>query len=223
MAASIGYLLLLVLCVGAAAAQSCQSYDGLSSSPALWSALYGSSASIAGPVCLLSPVIFDLPSQTIHGGIVINSTGALYIRDRGVGQAASLSTDFISVQGLLQAGSASCPLHSTFTFQMQGGAEMPYLMHSSATPMLKAVVVWQGGSLELHGAKGLTAPNGAGVSWTRLQGTLPAGATTMTLADVVHSGSPHDWQIGDRVIISTTDYVNPTHPTHFPLLSMSSH
>ena len=203
-----GWLLLLFLSLGVAAGQSCQSYDGLSPVPQRWSSVFGSAASLTGPLFLTSPLIYDVPSQQVTGGVFINATGALYIQDGAASQAASLTTDFISVQGLLQAGSASCPLQSHFTFTMQGGAPMPYLMHATDTPMLKAVVVWAGGALELHGAKGLTAPNGEGVSWTRLEGTLAAGATSMTLADVVHSGGINDWQVGDRLFIGTTDYVS---------------
>ena len=199
-------LSLFVLVAGAAA--SCQSYTAVTPAPQTWSTVYGSAATVTGPIFVTVPVVYDLPAQHVVGGVFINVTGAIYVEDRGAGQSASLTTDFISVQGLLQVGAANCPLLSVFTFDMLGDAEMPYVVHPSDTPMLKAIVVWSGGSLELHGAKGLTAPNGVGVSWTRLEGSLNAGATVATLADNVHTNSINDWQVGDRIIVTTTDYVS---------------
>ena len=189
-----------------AGAASCQSYTGLSPAPQLWSTVFGTAATVTGPLYVTSPVVYDVSAQHVVGGIFVNASAAFYVQDRGAGQSASLTTDFISVQGLLQVGSSGCPLQSVFTFNMNGGAQMPYIAHATATPMLKAIVVWMGGSIELHGAKGLTAPAGSGVSWTRLAGNLAAGATVATLADHVHTGSINDWQVGDRVIVGTTDY-----------------
>ena len=201
----------LSMLVVAAADAPCQSYSGVLPAPQLWSAVFGTAATITGPLYITTPLVYDLSSQHVVNGLFINATGSLYIQDLGAGHSASLTTDFISVQGLLQAGAAGCPVQSVFSFQMIGGAPMPYMMHATATPMLKAIVVWTGGSIELHGAKGLAAPSGSGVSWTRLEGNLAAGATVATLSDSVHTGSINDWQVGDRIIVGTTDYVSHTH------------
>ena len=204
--------LLSLLPAAAAGAASCQSYTGVSPAPQLWSAVVGSAAIVTGPVYVLSPLVYDVSGQQVVGGIFINATGAIYAQDKGTGQSATLTTDFISVEGLLQVGSTACPLLSVFTFQIDGLAPMPYLAHSTPTPMLKAIVIWMGGSIEMHGAKGLVAPTGNGASWTRLEGNLAAGATVATLADNVHTGSINDWQVGDRIIVGTTDYVSiPSH------------
>src|ERR1700728_3171245 len=99
MAGPLMWPLLIILALAAVqSAAGCQSYDGLT--PQLWSSVFGSDATLIGPLFILSPIIFDVPSQSVPGGVFINATGALYIEDRGVGQAASLTTDFISVQGL---------------------------------------------------------------------------------------------------------------------------
>ena len=216
--AVLALLSLASLLSSAAGAASCQSYTAVSAAPQLWSAVFGTAATVSGPVYVLSPIVYDVTAQHVVGGIFINTTGAIYVQDHGSAQSASLTTDFISVQGLLQVGSASCTLQSVFSFQMIGDAPMPYIAHSTATPMLKAIVVWMGGSIELHGAKGLVAAPASGASWTRLEGNLAIGATVATFADNVHTGSINDWQVGDRIIIGTTDYVSlTTHNQRAPL------
>ena len=200
-------LTLLLSLITFAAGAPCQSYTNASPAPQRWSAVFGSAATLNGPLFITAPVVYDLTSQHVVGGVFVNATGALYVTDLGAGQSASLTTDFISVQGLLQVGASNCPLQSVFSFQMNGGAPMPYVAHATATPLLKAIVVWMGGSIEMHGAKGLTpSSGGSGTSWTRLEGSLSTGATVATLADNVHTGSINDWQVGDRIIVGTTDY-----------------
>ncbi len=56
-------------------------------------------------------------------------------------------------------------------------------------------VVAHGGRLELHGTS-------LGRAWSELAATSPVGSTTVTLADAV------DWNVGDRVLLSATDFVD---------------
>lgn len=56
-------------------------------------------------------------------------------------------------------------------------------------------VVAQGGRLEFHGEP-------LGVAWSELATTSPAGSTTVTLEDAV------GWKVGDRVLLSATDFVD---------------
>ena len=75
----------------------------------------------------------------------------------------------------------------------------------------KVLGVSYGGTLNLFGAKGATygsvPPSSSGKSWTRLNGSLVAGQTRLTLDRQV------DWQAGDEIVITATDYL-PRHSEH---------
>ena len=57
----------------------------------------------------------------------------------------------------------------------------------------KLLAVYETGQLEAHGA-------GRNPTWTHLSGTVSKGGTTIIVADAVN------WQVGDEIIITTTDY-----------------
>lgn len=69
----------------------------------------------------------------------------------------------------------------------------------------KVLAVSYGGALRLFGRKGATygevASSNSGTSWVRLAGTANPGDTTLTL------DRPVDWEVGDRIVVTTTDYL----------------
>ena len=70
----------------------------------------------------------------------------------------------------------------------------------------KTLAVSYGGTLNLFGKKGSTLPDSlpssnSGTSWVRLKGTVDVGATQLTV------DRPVDWEAGDRIVLTTTDYI----------------
>jgi hypothetical protein len=69
----------------------------------------------------------------------------------------------------------------------------------------KVLAVSYGGTLQLFGKKGATYgtvdPSNSGTSWVRLAQTLPVGGTTLAL------DRPVDWEPGDQIVVTTTDYL----------------
>lgn len=141
-----------------------------------------------------------------EGGLLIR--GRLFLSSR---HATTLEADWISIEagGALIAGSEACPLGSL------PGAAATIRLFYGASPHpdfgFKALALRSGGSLELHGTKGLAAP------WARLAATADAGATVLTLdADVGAAG----WAAGDAVALASTDFdpyqvgsrLRPLHP-----------
>ncbi|EGV18697.1 G8 domain-containing protein [Thiocapsa marina 5811] len=78
----------------------------------------------------------------------------------------------------------------------------------------KVLAVSYGGTLKLFGDKGASddatmAPEDSGTSWVRLS-TDPADTGDHGLdpgEDLVHLDRPVDWQVGDRLVVTTTDYM----------------
>src|SRR5262249_13059754 len=68
----------------------------------------------------------------------------------------------------------------------------------------KVLALSYGGTLELFGKKGATygtvEPSSSGTSWARLAQTLPVGGTMLML------DRPVDWEPGDQIVVTTTDY-----------------
>jgi hypothetical protein len=69
----------------------------------------------------------------------------------------------------------------------------------------KVLALSYGGTLELFGKKGATYgtvdPSSSGTSWVRLAQTLPVGGTMLVL------DRPVDWEAGDQIVVTTTDYL----------------
>jgi hypothetical protein len=88
----------------------------------------------------------------------------------------------------------------------------------------KVLAVSYGGTLNLFGEKGAVygslEPKATGRSWVRLDGTilgtLPGvpGATSLKVAN------PVDWQAGDHIVVTTTDYL-PNHSEELIICSVS--
>ena len=82
----------------------------------------------------------------------------------------------------------------------------------------KVLAVSYGGTLQLFGKKGATYADlghkDSGQSWTRLDGTIKPGMTTLKVA------GPVDWQRYDRIVVTTTDYV-PNHSEELQICTIS--
>jgi len=70
----------------------------------------------------------------------------------------------------------------------------------------KVLALSYGGTLQLFGKKGATyspslLPSNSGTSWARLNKTIFKGNNTLVLDRAV------DWQAGDQIVITTTDYL----------------
>ncbi|HML94771.1 MAG TPA: pentapeptide repeat-containing protein [Thermodesulfobacteriota bacterium] len=81
----------------------------------------------------------------------------------------------------------------------------------------KTLAVSYGGTLNLFGKKGATLPDSlpsssSGTSWVRLDGTVDVGATEIAV------DRPVDWEMGDRIVVTTTDYL----PGHSELLEITN-
>ena len=72
-----------------AAARTCQSCSSLSLAAKLWRAVFGSAATVTGPLYVTSPVVYDLSAQQVVGGIFVNVTGAIYVADLGTDHSGS--------------------------------------------------------------------------------------------------------------------------------------
>ncbi len=82
----------------------------------------------------------------------------------------------------------------------------------------KVLGVSYGGSLQLYGKKGATYSTlpvaKSGTSWARLNQSVKAGARMLVLDRAV------DWQAGDEIVLSTTDYL-PAHSERLTILGVS--
>ncbi len=81
----------------------------------------------------------------------------------------------------------------------------------------KVLALSYGGTLQLFGKKGATyspslLPSNSGTSWARLNKTIFKGNNTLVLDRAV------DWQAGDQIVITTTDYL----PGHSETLTIQS-
>jgi hypothetical protein len=124
---------------------------------------------------------------TVAGGVTV--AGTLYLSSSS---PSRITADWLAVAagGALVAGSAACPLPAwlTATIELRDGSPHPDAGR-------KALAVLAGGTLELHGAKGLDTP------WARLAETAPAGASAIALDAPVAT-----WAAGDEVAVASTDY-----------------
>jgi cell migration-inducing and hyaluronan-binding protein len=151
------------------------------SDPATWNGhppATGTAVTIpTGKIVLLDVSPPSLKSLTIQGTLIFAD------------QDLSLSANWIMVEqgGRLQCGTETAPFHHHAVITLTGNNPNEDIM-SMGTKMLGVM----GGTLELHGM-----PH---VSWTRLGATAQQGATQIVLDKSV------DWNVGDRIAISSTDY-----------------
>jgi hypothetical protein len=96
------------------------------------------------------------------------------------------------------------------------------LMYDTGDPQgyfgYKVLAVSYGGTLALYGAKGSSygtlADSDSGRSWARLNASTSAGGTTLVLDRAV------DWQSGDQIVVTTTDYL-PGHSEQLTIDTIS--
>jgi hypothetical protein len=83
----------------------------------------------------------------------------------------------------------------------------------------KVLAVSYGGTLQLFGKKGASygsvKPFSSETSWARLNSSVSAGATSLVLDRTV------DWQAGDQIVLTTTDYL-PGHSEQLTIQSVST-
>jgi G8 domain len=93
----------------------------------------------------------------------------------------------------------------------------------------KVLAVSYGGTLQLFGNKGAdytildtgAGPKDSGKSWVRLAGTIfpDDAAKTLTVASPSDAGRLVDWQVGDHIVVTTTDYL-PNHSEELVICSV---
>lgn len=95
--------------------------------------------------------------------------------------------------GYLEIGTEDFPYDSKLTITMHGDEYTP------ALPIYgNKVIAVRNGRLEMHGPE-------RSHSWTELETTVEAGATSITL---INAGSTElDWQIGEEIVIASTDFI----------------
>jgi hypothetical protein len=134
------------------------------------------------------------------GTVTINKGGRLYVPD----QTLQIEVDKIELAGLLQSGTASCPIGTanktnqvTMTFT---GARA--CTSGNCGGNNKGIFVNAGGQLQLFGLKGTKKLE---QSWTYLGQPTDEGDSTLYLADDVATGAGA-WQNGDWIAVATTSF-----------------
>jgi G8 domain len=153
------------------------------SDPATW----GDRVPAAGDIVKIPEdkiIVLDQSTPAL-GGLLIK--GQLHISKQ---KDISITSNWIAVSGLMQAGTEVVPHPRQLTITLTGDKTVTSPL--SASVGTKHLAVLSGGRLELHGQKAL--------SWTQLGATATKGATSITLKESVN------WQVGDRVVIASTGF-----------------
>ncbi|HLU82299.1 MAG TPA: G8 domain-containing protein, partial [Trueperaceae bacterium] len=125
-------------------------------------------------------VLLDVDTPAL-GGLLI--AGALVFDH----QDLELSSDWIEVQGGLYVGSAQQPFLHEAVITLTGAKT------ADSGCFGNKYIGLLDGTLELYG-------DPAGGAWTRLDGTVDAGASSITVDDAT------GWRVGDAIVIASTDY-----------------
>lgn len=178
-----------------------------------------------GLTCETAHVDRDFTGADALANVTVRAGGALYILD----ETRSVELASLTVSGLVQAGSASCPIGTddpehtlTLRFVGEGPPTPPQsTMSHTCDAADKGIVVANGGRLLMHGARGV-ASTADGVSWTHLakpagpvsyqatdQGiaapVAAGGESTLYLARDVSRGS-NPWKPGDWITVATSSF-----------------
>ena len=153
------------------------------SNPATWGGQLPNANTIA-TIADGQTVQFDVNSATVKG-IDIQHGGRLIFKD----QNFNLTTGWIIVHGYMEIGTESTPFLSDGVITFVGTDTTENVVPFMGT---KGILV-HAGNLEMHGDVSNT-------SWARINQTAPAGATSLVMEKNV------DWQAGDRIVITSTDY-----------------
>jgi hypothetical protein len=110
--------------------------------------------------------------------------------------ARSFNVDIILVKnGYLEIGTEDEPYCEDLTITMTGGTEFG----GQSLPIFgNKVLAVHGGLLEMHGC-----PRSR--YWTELDSSALAAATEITLTETP-AGKTFDWQVGEEIVIASTDY-----------------
>ena len=138
----------------------------------------------------------------IPNGIRVTLSGTMEARSvsvSGILSPFNLTTDFelitegVMIQdgGLMQVGSVANPYTANGIVTLTGTDPNGVLM-GNAFMGTKLIGVMPNARLELHGIVKKT--------WTQLNATASAGATSITLKETI------DWEIGDEIVIASTDF-----------------
>lgn len=152
------------------------------SDPATW----GGSLPPAGASVVIPPgraVLLDVRTPPLAG---LQVQGALYFADR----EAELTSNWVMVTGLLQAGTEAQPHRARGTITLTGTDERAD-QFGMGTKFLGAMA---GGRIELHGHRR------DALAWTRLAAHANPGDTSITLAQAP------DWRVGDELAIAPSGY-----------------
>ncbi|MEO1539724.1 MAG: G8 domain-containing protein [Pseudomonadota bacterium] len=143
------------------------------------------------------------------GGLVVQ--GLLTVED---GRDIELSSDWVAVidGGHFQVGTEDDPHVNDFTLTLTGddpnqNVNISEILMQAGQSMMPGMdemvledqdaflmVMGEGSRLDLHGV------DAAKTSWTQLDGTAEAGATSITLVEAF------GWEVGDRIAIASTDF-----------------
>ena len=125
-------------------------------------------------------VLLDVDTAAL-GGLLI--AGAVVFDDMDL----ELTSDWIEIHGGLYVGSAQQPYMHEAAITLTG------TQRSDSGCYGNKYIGLLDGTLELYGD-----PSGA--AWTRLDGTVAAGATSITVDEAT------GWRVGDAIVIASTDY-----------------
>ena len=138
-------------------------------------------------------LLLDIDSTPVLSVIIV--LGSLIIApDADTDHQRTLDATYIMVNGgYLEIGTEDFPYTSKLTITMHGTEYTP------ALPIYgNKVIAVRNGRLEMHGPV-------RSHSWTELETTVEAGATSITLIDV--GGTDLDWQVGEEIVIASTDFI----------------
>jgi hypothetical protein len=152
--------------------------DGNWSNPATWS---GNRVPAADDIVMIASgrtVLLDTATARL-GGLWVG--GRLDLADQN---GVLLNSRFVIISGTVQAGSETQPVRNRVTIELWGTDVAQAIMGMGT----KNLGVMKGGLLKLHGENRL--------AWTKLDASVNAGATKLTLKDDASS-----WRVGDKLVL----------------------
>ncbi|MEL6234908.1 MAG: G8 domain-containing protein, partial [Pseudomonadota bacterium] len=158
------------------------------------------------------------------GGLIVQGTAT--VADMA---DIAMSSDWVLVMGggQFEVGTEANPHAHDFTLTLTGDdpdqdLDISGMLMAAGVPMMEGMgnmtienqdsflmVMGEGSALNLHSA------DAEKTSWTQLDGTAEAGATSITLAEAT------GWQIGDVIAIASTDF-NPDQAEELTVTAVSS-
>jgi hypothetical protein len=143
-------------------------------------------------------LLVDIDASPILNAVIIDGGSLIFPSDNDPNHQRTFDANLIYVQhGFIQAGTEEEPYTSKLTITMHGNKYDPYI------PIYgnKCIGV-RYATLDLHGVP-------RDVTWTNLEATVEAGATQISLIESV------DWQVGEEIVITSTDFDKDHAETRF--------